>query len=114
MKNLIYGILLFGLGQSLIWFQTNGQFIWPWFKKNPLILSIFGGTLISYIFINATEYIYRHYDGLVWPGRFIGFSIGITVFAALTYHLLGESMNLKTVVSLMLAITIILIQLFWK
>jgi len=47
MKALVIGFILFFLGQSLIWFQTNGQFIWPWFKKNPLIISIIAGTTIS-------------------------------------------------------------------
>ena len=41
-------MLLFLVGQIGIWFQTNGQFISPWAKKNPWLLSVIGGTMISY------------------------------------------------------------------
>lgn len=114
LKNLFYGILLFALGQAMIWFQTNGQFIWPWFKKNPLILSIVGGTTISYMFIKATALIASHYGGLIWPGRFIGFSVGILTFGILTNYYLTEGISLKTGVSLFLAFALLCVQIFWK
>jgi hypothetical protein len=114
MKNLILGISLFVIGQSLIWFQTNGQFIWPWFKRNPLVISLIAGTGISYMFIYATRLVAEYYDGLLWPGRFIAQSTGIISFAALTFILLNEGITAKTLVSLVLAIGIILIQIFWK
>lgn len=114
MRNLIYGVLLFLLGQSLIWLQTNGQFVWPWFKRNPLILSLVGGTMISYMFIKATAFIAGYYDGALWPGRFIGFSMGITSFAFLTWYFMGEGVNMKTAISLVLAFALVSVQLFWK
>ena len=107
-------MLLFLAGQTLIWFQTNGQFINEWAKKNPLILSVVGGTVISYMFIKATAFIAAYYDGALWPGRFIGFSMGITSFAFLTWYFLGEGINMKTAVSLVLAFALISVQLFWK
>lgn len=114
MRGLIAGMLLFLAGQILIWFQTNGQFINEWAKNNTLILSIVGGTTISYFFINATRLIAEHYDGLLWPGRFIGFSMGITSFAFLTWYFMGEGINTKTTICVILALAIISIQLFWK
>ena len=107
-------MLLFLGGQTLIWFQTNGQFINPWMKKNPLAISILGGTIISYMFIKATALIAGYYDGALWPGRFIGFSIGMVTYSIFTYFIMGEGMNLKTTICLMLALCILLIQLFWK
>ena len=114
LRGLIAGMLLFLAGQILIWFQTNGQFINEWAKNNTLILSVVGGTTISYFFINATRLIAEHYDGLLWPGRFIGFSMGITSFAFLTWYFMGEGINMKTWVSLGLALALICVQLFWK
>jgi len=114
MRNLIYGILLFIVGQSLIWFQTNGQFIWPWFKRNPLIVSLAAGTTISYMFIIATRTVAEHYEGLLWPGRFIAFGTGMVSFALLTWYFLGEGLSTKTLVSLMLALTLVTIQIVWK
>ena len=114
MTKLLWAFLLFTLGQTLIWVQTNGQFVWPWFKKNPLAISIVMGTTISYILIYATRYIVEYYDGLLWPGRFIGFGTGIISFALLTWWFMGEGITAKTVVCLVLACTLIAIQLFWK
>ena len=114
MNKLLLAFLLFFLGQSLIWVQTNGQFVWPWFKKNPLTVSIVMGIPISYILIFGTRYIVDYYDGLLWPGRFIAFGSGIICFAFLTWYFLGEGITLKTIVSLLVAFSLIGIQLFWK
>tara|TARA_R110000744_G_scaffold129070_3_gene236408 strand:+ start:2464 stop:2763 length:300 start_codon:yes stop_codon:yes gene_type:complete len=98
----------------LIWFQTNGQFLWKWFKENPLILSVVGGSIVSYAFIYATKFAYEHFDGLLWPGRFLGFALGISSYALLTWWFMGEGISAKTFVSLILSAVIISIQLFWK
>lgn len=66
------------------------------------------------MFINATALVAQHYDGLIWPGRFIGFSMGITSFAFLTWLLMGEGITTKTTICVILALAIICIQIFWK
>jgi|SRR6056300_10716 hypothetical protein len=114
MRNLITGSLLFVLGQSLIWFQTNGQFIWPWFKRNPFIVSLIAGTGISYIFIVATRMVSEYYDGMLWPGRFIAFGTGIIGFTFLTWYYMNEGISMKTAVSLILAVSLVSIQILWK
>jgi len=114
MSKLTLTIVLFLFGQTLIWFQTNGQFLWKWFEKNPLILSITMGTAISYSFILATKYAVEHFDGLLWPGRFVGFALGISSYAILTWFFMGEGITLKTLTSLILSAGIICVQLFWK
>ena len=114
MRNLIYGVILFVIAQSIIWVQTNGQFVWPWFKKNPLLVSLMGGTLISYIFIKGTWLVAEHFEGQLWPGRFIGQASGILIFAFMTWFFLNEGINTKTTISLILAAILIGIQIFWK
>jgi len=114
MSKLTLCVLLFLFGQTTIWFQTNGQFLWPWFQKNPLFLSIVGGTSISYAFIFATKYAFEHFDGLLWPGRFLGFALGIRSYVILNWIFMGEGISLKTLTSLILAAGIICVQLFWK
>ena len=114
MRNLLAGLTLFIIGQSLIWFQTNGQFIWPWFKKHPFLVSLIAGTGISYMFIMATAYVADYYGGLLWPGRFIAQATGILTFAGLTFVMLNEGMSMKTTISLVLAFAIISIQILWK
>jgi len=114
MKNLITGTLLFIVGQSMIWFQTNGQFIWPWFKRNPILISFLGGTFISYTFIIGTALVAEYFEGRLWPGRFIGQASGIIVFALMTWLFLNEGINTKTTISLILATMLFGIQIFWK
>lgn len=102
------------LGQGMIWIQTNGQFVWPWFKKNPITVSIVFGSVISYILIYATKMVVGHFDGQLWPSRFIGFSTGIVTFTSLTYAFLGEGITMKTAICLILTFCIICIQVFMK
>jgi hypothetical protein len=110
MKYLIYTIVLFLIGQSLIWFQTNGQFVWEWIKKNPFLVSLMG-TPIAYIFIKASYFSNQYFNNL-WAGRMIGFSTGIFTFTLLTWIFANEPVTTKTLLTLLLAFGIILIQLF--
>ena len=98
----------------MIWFQTNGQFVWPWFKRNPILIALIGGSTISYMFIVATKYVAEYYDGQLWPGRFIGFAMGMVSFGLLTYFIMDEPLNQKTIISLSLSVILICVQLFWK
>lgn len=108
---LCFGIFL--LSQILVWFQLNGQFFNVWFKKNTFLLALMG-VPISYLYIYGTNYGVKAFNGLLWPQRFLGFSIGIIVFAILSYTILNESINFKTMLSLSLSFLIILVQLFIK
>ena len=101
MSKLLLSLLLFFFGQTLIWYQTNGQFKWKWFADHPHILAA-TGFLISYLFILGTKYAVEHFDGLLWPGRFLAFGLGIVSYALLTWWLMGEGINLKTLTSLLL------------
>ena len=114
MSKLLLGILCFVFGQTLIWYQTNGQFVWKWAREHPAIMAALFCFPISYSFIYGTKYIVEHFDGILWPGRLIGFGIGTISFAILTYAYLGEGITAKTAVSLILAITLVSIQIFWK
>ena len=112
-KELLYTFLTFLTVQSAVWFQTNGQFVWSWFKDHPFILSLFG-IPISLGYIWATKFAFTAFDGTLWPGRLIGFAMGIISFAILTNYYMGEGISTKVIVSLVLAITLVLIQVFWK
>ena len=114
MNKLLLGILLYTVGQALIWYQTNGQFVWPWAKNNPGYMALIFSIPISYGFIWGTTYVVEHFDGQLWPGRLVGFSLGMIVFAVLTAHFLNEGITSKTAVSLVLALGLVLIQIFWK
>lgn len=112
-KNLLWGSLLFLLGQILVWYQINGQYISEWIKKNPLVISLLG-IPISYCYIYATRYLVDAFNGELWPQRLIGFALGMVTFAGLTWLHLNEPITLKTAVTLFLALVIVCIQIFWR
>jgi len=106
--------LLFFLGAHLVtWFQLNGQFIWNWFEKNTFLLAICG-VPISYLYIYGTKYTVQHFEGVMWPARFIGFGVGILVYALFVGIFFKEGITLKTLTSLLLSLSLIFIQVFWK
>ena len=111
--NLLIGVVLILIGQIGIWFQTNGQFVWPWFKNNVFLLCLFG-IPISWLYIEATRLSFIAFDGLIWPGRLLGFAMGMLTFAVCANVFLGEGLTPKTIVSLILATALTCIQVFWK
>jgi len=112
-KLIFLGFLYFIIGQVLIWFQSHLQFFNNWSKDNPFILSL-AGIAVSYVSILATKYLAEAYNGLVWPPRLIGFGVGIVIFSGLTWWLLGEKLEMKSIICVILALCILLIQLYWK
>ena len=114
MSKLLLGLLYYTIGQIIIWYQTNGQFLWNWFDKHPVLVAIIFSFPISYSFILGTKYVVEYFNGELWPGRLIGFGVGAIFFAILTYYHMGEGITAKTAVSLILAITLVLVQIFWK
>ena len=100
-------ILLFTL-QIAVWFQLNGQLIWKWSKENPLIICILG-IPITYGFWMTTKLGYEGF-GALWPIRLLGFATGMLTFPFITYWMLGEGITLKTAISILLSICIMILQ----
>jgi len=106
----IISLGLFFVAQTLAWLQINGQFVWPWMKDHKFLVSL-SGVPISYLLMMATDYAYEGMDGKIWPGRLMAFAVGILVFAIFTNVFLGEGINLKAAVSLLLATVLLIIQM---
>ena len=112
-QKLISGTLLFLLGQIMVWYQVNGQFISEWIKERPLTMSLMG-VPVSFVYIYATQYLVEAFNGDLWPQRLIGVSMGMIAFAFLTWIHLNQAITLKTAVTLALATAIVVIQIIWK
>ena len=105
---LILCIGTFLLVQLVTWFQLNGQFVWPWFKNNVFLLCLLG-IPISWGYIEATRLGFIAFDGMLWPGRLLGFGMGMLSFAVLAYIFLGEQIGSETITGLILVLTAIFI-----
>tara|TARA_R100001079_G_C4420832_1_gene139691 strand:+ start:431 stop:760 length:330 start_codon:yes stop_codon:yes gene_type:complete len=107
MSKLIYAIMLSALGHIVAFFHMNAQFKWEWAKSQWFILLI--GIPISYLFYYSTRFSYEHF-GYVWNIRMIGFGLGNLIFGLLTWMILSEAPSPRVIISLLLALTIILIN----
>ena len=108
-KDVLICIILLFIAQIIIWFQLNGQLKWEWFKDNYFIMSLMG-IPISYMLLLTTKYGFQGF-GELWPIRLMGFATGMISFPFITYWILGEGITLKTGVSILLAVIIMLLQL---
>lgn len=113
MDYFLLGIFWFTLGHVAVFFQLNGQFKWEWFAKNDIILALFG-VVISLFYIWGTRHTVAGFEGLLWPARFIGFSVGISIYALGVSYLFKQGITAKTLVSLCLAFILVCIQVLWK
>mgnify|MGYP003112753119 FL=1 len=107
------GIFWFILGHIFVFFQLNGQFKWEWFRKNEFIVAA-AGLIISFFYIWGTKYTVEAFNGLLWPARFVGFSIGMVIYALGVSYFFKEGITNKTLVSLILCLILVLVQVLWK
>jgi multidrug transporter EmrE-like cation transporter len=112
MTKVIYALLLSILAQIIGFLQLQGQMAWKFPRENPYIM-MFLGLPISLIFITTTK-TFNEYFGVNWPGRLIGFGVGIIVFTIMSWLVFGEHPTPKTLTCLGLATIIVILQIFWK
>ena len=111
--NLLYGILYGIVGQIISFLQLQGNVKYGWFDKYPLLV-LLSAIPSTYLYVKSVDYLVAWGDGQLWPSRLIGFGIGIIIFVTLSMILFKEPLTLKTITCLLLALSILLIQLFWK
>ena len=104
-------ILIFFVNNIIIWYQLNGQLVWDFWKTpKGIVLSLLMGIPITGMFWLATKYGYEGFGNL-WAVRFMGFATSMMTFPVMTWLYLGEVMTLKTIITLVLAVIIMLLQL---
>jgi len=111
--SLLYGIFFFLLAHICAFLQLNGQFKWEWFAKHEWVMALCGIPM-SFLYIWGTKYTVEGMDNLLWPTRFIGFGIGIIVYAIMVNYIFSEEFSIKTIISILLSVILICIQAFWK
>lgn len=111
-KYLIVGFLFGAVAQIGTFFQLQGPLKYEWFKNNYWI-NVMLGIPISMLFMYSVKNLVIAFEGQMWPSRLIGFSIGAVVFAFFSWIIFKEPMTIKTIICLILAIMIMVLQLFW-
>ena len=108
---MVITMLLFLFNNILIWYQLNSQLVWEWAKTSKAMwFSALLGIPISLLFWYATKLGYQGFGNL-WSVRFVGFATSMMTFPIMTYLYLGEVITLKTLITIMLAVIIMILQL---
>ena len=108
---MVITMVLFFLNNIIIWYQLNSQLVWEWAKTSKAMwFSALLGVPISILFWWSTRIGYEAFGNL-WAVRFMGFSTSMMTFPLMTYLYLGEVITLKTGITIILAIIIMLLQL---
>ena len=107
------GFIVTVIDQIGAWFQHNLQFKDPkydetWWGMYALAIPL------TYVFILATKYNVVGYGGSIWGARFVGFALGMLVYAIMIQIFFKEPFTIKIAVQLLLCFTILAVQAFWK
>ena len=110
MSKLVLAIIANVIAGVIAFFQLQGHYVWdkPFLKSMwwVYLTSLF----IAPLYFYSTKWSYEHF-GAFWNMRLAGFGLGTLIFGTLAWWLIGEVPTLKTIISLLLAITIILVQI---
>jgi len=107
---MVMTMVIFFLTNIIIWYQLNSQLVWEWAKGTKAMwFSALLGIPISLLFWYCTKIGYEGFGNL-WSVRFMGFATSMLTFPVMTYFYLGEVVTLKTAVTILLAIVIMILQ----
>ena len=109
MTKLGWSIVAQIIGSIVAFFQLQGWVVWdkPWLKSMWWVYAT--SIIIAPLFFWSTRWSYEHF-GAFWNMRLAGFGIGTIVFGFIAWMFIGEIPTLKTIISILLAMAIILIQ----
>jgi hypothetical protein len=105
---------MFVLGHTLIWFANSSQLVWKYWENKTVLAIVCFGVPASFCFWWATKIGYGEIKEL-WSVRLTAFGASMLLFPVLTWFFLRESMfTAKTMICIMLSLTIVSIQAFWR
>ena len=110
MTKLWLAIIAQVLGSLIAFYQLQGHYVYPQYKFLKSMWWVYLTSIpIAPLFFYSTKWSFEHF-GAFWNMRLAGFGIGTIVFGFMAWGLIGEMTTLKTIVCLLLALAIILIQ----
>lgn len=104
-----YGIV----GQILSFLQLQASIKYGWQEKYLWVILLLGIPNV-WVYLQSVNHFISAFNGSLWESRILGFSIGVAIFALMGWLMFSEPFSSKTVVSLMLAFCIVLIQVLWR
>ena len=110
MTKLWWAIIAQLVGSIIAFYQLQGHYVYENVKFFKSIWWVYILSIpIAPLFFYSTIWSYEHF-GAFWNMRLAGFGIGSLVFGVMAWILIGEIPTIKTIICLLLAVAIILIQ----
>ena len=109
MSKLWMAIIAQFIGSIIAFVQLQGWVVWdkPWLIALWWMYAT--SLFIAPLFFWSTKWSYEYF-GAFWNMRLAGFGIGTIVFGIMAWIFIGEIPTIKTMISILLAVAIILIQ----
>lgn len=109
-NKLVWSILAQLVGAVIAFFQLQGWVVWnkQWLQSIWWLYAT--SIFIAPLFFYSTKWSYEYF-GAFWNMRLAGFGISTIVFGCMAWMMIGEIPTIKTMISLLLALAIILIQI---
>ena len=108
MNKLLMGLVISFVGHIIAWFHMQGQFKYEWARS--IWWGVLGGIPISLCFYYGTRWYYEYFNNY-WYVRPIGFGMATLIFGIMTWLILDELPDTRTIICLILSVIIIIIQL---
>ena len=110
MNKLEWALLFQVIASLFAFFQLQGHYVWTNLNFLKSMWWVYATSLIiAPLFWYSTKWSYEHF-GAFWNMRLAGFGIGTMVFGIMAWIFIGEIPTIKTMISILLAVAIILIQ----
>jgi hypothetical protein len=112
-KTLVIGIACGILAQVFTFVQLQVNVKMGLMDKYPVII-LLSSIPLTLLHIVAVRSMAEAFGGQLWPGRLIGFGVGIIVFTVMGMIFFGEGLTVKNFICVLLAFAIMAIQVFVK
>ena len=109
MSKLWMAIIAQSIASIIAFFQLQGWIVYDYKFLKSIWWIYFTSLFIAPLFFWSTRWSYEYF-GAFWNMRLAGFGIGTIVFGIMAWMFIGEIPTLKTIICLLLAAAIILIQ----
>ena len=110
MSKLWMAVLAQIIGSVIAFFQLQGWVVWnkQWLQSVWWLYAT--SIFIAPLFFYSTKWSYEYF-GAFWNMRLAGFGISTIVFGVMAWMMIGEIPTIKTMISILLALAIILVQI---
>jgi hypothetical protein len=110
-KKLIFSVILFLLGNIIIWYQANSQFVWKWWEDKSVLSVLLLGVPAGFCYYYGWQLAVKEFNSL-WSARLFSYALSYFAFPIMTWIYMNETpFSMKTITCIILSLLIVLVQI---